>query len=69
MIVFIRPTVLRNDAEAPAEARRRSKILKVGEELGLDKWFIKDDDTNRTNNAASEKTQKTETNRPSGDAR
>jgi len=66
LIVFIRPTVLRNDAEAVAEARRRSKILKVGEELGLDKWFIKDDDTNRINNAAPDKASKTETNRPAG---
>jgi general secretion pathway protein D len=64
LIVFIRPTVLRNDAEAVAEARRRSTIMKMGEELGLDKLF-KGADTNRINSAAPEKTQKTEINRPS----
>ena len=68
LIVFIRPTVLRNDAEAVAEARRRSKIMKVGEELGLDKLF-KSDDTNRTDKAApAKKIGKTETNHPPGDA-
>ena len=66
LIVFIRPTVLRNDAEAVAAARRRSEVLKMGEELGLDKWFIKGDDTNRINNAAPDKARKTETNRPVG---
>lgn len=39
LIVFIRPTVLRSDAQAVAEARRRSRMLKAGEELELDKKF------------------------------
>ena len=64
LIVFIRPTVLRNDAEAVAEARRRSQMLKAGEELGLDKQF-NGPDANRINSATpKETTQKTETNSP-----
>ncbi len=43
LLVFIRPTVLRNDAEAVAEARRRSRMLKANEELELDKQFRRDD--------------------------
>jgi type II secretory pathway component GspD/PulD (secretin) len=39
LIVFIRPTVLRNAAEAVAEARRRSRMLKAGEELQLEEKF------------------------------
>jgi general secretion pathway protein D len=35
LIVFIRPTVLRNDAEVQAESRRRAEMLKAGEELDL----------------------------------
>jgi general secretion pathway protein D len=65
LIVFIRPTVLRNDAEAVAEARRRSQMLSAGEELSLDKHF-RNDATNRINNAAPDKASKTETNRPAG---
>jgi hypothetical protein len=55
--------VLRNGDEAVAEARRRSAILKVGEELGLDKWLFKDNDTNRIDKLSPEKIQNTETNR------
>jgi general secretion pathway protein D len=39
LIVFIRPTVLRNNAAAMAEAKRRSEMLKAGAELELDKQF------------------------------
>ena len=39
MIIFIRPTVLRTDTEAVAEARRRTRLLKAGEELELEKRF------------------------------
>ncbi len=39
LIIFIRPTVLRTDTEAMAEARRRSKMLKAGEELELERHF------------------------------
>jgi general secretion pathway protein D len=39
LIIFIRPTVMRNDAEAVAAARRRSRLLKAGEELELEKRF------------------------------
>jgi general secretion pathway protein D len=39
LIIFIRPTVLRTDQAAVAEARRRSRILKAGEELGLESMF------------------------------
>jgi general secretion pathway protein D len=39
LIVFIRPTVLRGDAQAMAEAKRRSQMLKASEELELDKKF------------------------------
>jgi general secretion pathway protein D len=35
LIVFIRPTVLRNAAAAIEEARRRARMLKAGEELEL----------------------------------
>jgi general secretion pathway protein D len=39
LIIFIRPTVLRTDTEAVAEARRRTRLLKAGEELELEKRF------------------------------
>ncbi|MGD0650784.1 MAG: type II secretion system secretin GspD [Verrucomicrobiia bacterium] len=39
LIIFIRPTVLRTDAQAVAEARRRSRLLKGAEELELEKQF------------------------------
>jgi len=39
LIIFIRPTVLRNDGEAVAEARRRSRLLKSGDDLELEKRF------------------------------
>ena len=39
LIVFIRPTVLRGNAAAMAEAKRRSEMLKASEELELDKKF------------------------------
>jgi general secretion pathway protein D len=39
LIVFIRPTVMRTDAQAVAEARRRARMLKAGEELELEKRF------------------------------
>jgi general secretion pathway protein D len=67
LIVFIRPTVLRNDAGAVAEARRRSQMLKAGEELELDKLF-KGCNTNRVDHAAPEKTYGTVTNSPPNDA-
>ena len=40
LIVFIRPTVLRGNAAAMAEAKRRSEMLKAGKELELDKQFF-----------------------------
>ncbi len=42
LIVFIRPTVLRGDAAAMAEAKRRSQMLKAGSELELDKQFTRE---------------------------
>ena len=39
LIIFIRPTVMRTDAAASSEARRRSRILKAADELELDKHF------------------------------
>jgi type II secretory pathway component GspD/PulD (secretin) len=39
LIIFIRPTVLRNDREAVAEARRRARMLRAGSELDLEKNF------------------------------
>jgi general secretion pathway protein D len=39
LIVFIRPTVMRSDAESASEAQRRSRMLKAGEELGLEEHF------------------------------
>ena len=39
LIIFIRPSVLRTDAEAVAEARRRSRLLKSGDDLELGKFF------------------------------
>jgi general secretion pathway protein D len=44
LIIFIRPTVLRTDTEAVAEARRRSRLLKSAEDLELEKRF-KDNST------------------------
>lgn len=49
LIVFIRPTILRSTSEASAEARRRTKMLKGAEELGLDKML---EDTGATTNTA-----------------
>jgi general secretion pathway protein D len=40
LIVFIKPTVLRNDREAAEEAVRRTKLLKAGKELELEKRFL-----------------------------
>jgi general secretion pathway protein D len=40
LIVFIKPTVLRNDREAADEAVRRAKLLKAGKELDLEKRFL-----------------------------
>ena len=39
LIIFIRPTVMRTDAAAAAEARRRSRLLKAADELELDRHF------------------------------
>jgi len=39
LIVFIRPTVLRTDAQTVAEAKRRAQQLKAGEELELPRRF------------------------------
>ena len=39
LIVFLRPTVLRNDLEAVTEARRRRDMLKAGKELDLENAF------------------------------
>jgi len=39
LIVFIRPTVLRGNAAAVAEAQRRSRMIRAGEELELGKQF------------------------------
>jgi general secretion pathway protein D len=39
LIVFIRPTVMRTDAEAVAEAHRRVTMLTAGKELELEKRF------------------------------
>jgi type II secretory pathway component GspD/PulD (secretin) len=36
LIIFIRPTVMRDNLQAVAEARRRASLLKGAEELGLD---------------------------------
>ena len=39
LIIFIRPTVLRTDVAAMAEARRRSRLMKAADEMELDKQF------------------------------
>jgi general secretion pathway protein D len=39
LIIFIRPTVLRTDAIAMAEARRRTLMLHMGDQLELDRYF------------------------------
>lgn len=39
LVIFIRPSVLRNDDEAVAEARRRTKMLGMGRELDLEHYF------------------------------
>ncbi len=46
LIIFIRPTVMRTDKEAVAEARRRARMLRAGQELDLEKHF----EHNMTNN-------------------
>lgn len=40
LILFIRPTVLRNQAEAVAEAIHRTNMLKAGKELNLNEQFM-----------------------------
>ena len=54
LIIFIRPSVLRNDREAVAEARRRAAMLKAGEELGLEQQFAPSE--SHTNKPAANKT-------------
>ena len=39
LIIFIRPTVLRTDVAAMADARRRSRLMKAADEMELDKQF------------------------------
>jgi general secretion pathway protein D len=39
LIIFIRPTVMRTDDQAVAEAHRRAALLRAGEELELEKRF------------------------------
>ena len=39
LIIFIRPTVLRTDEAAMAEARHRTRMLNMGDQLELDKYF------------------------------
>jgi general secretion pathway protein D len=41
LIIFIRPTVMRTDAQAFAEARRRASMLSSSSELELEKRFLK----------------------------
>jgi general secretion pathway protein D len=41
LIIFIRPTVMRTDREAREVALARSRLLKAGEELELEKQFEK----------------------------
>jgi general secretion pathway protein D len=41
LIIFIRPTVLRTDAQAFAEARRRARLLSSSGELELEKQFLR----------------------------
>jgi general secretion pathway protein D len=40
LILFIRPTVMRNQAEAVAEAIHRTDMLKAGKELNLNEQFL-----------------------------
>jgi len=46
LIIFIRPTVLRTDNEALAEARKRTKMLSTRDEMDLDRFFPKEVETN-----------------------
>ena len=39
LIIFIRPSVLRNDAAAMAEAARRTRMLNMGSEMDLEHFF------------------------------
>ena len=41
LIIFIRPTVMRTDAQAFAEARRRARLLSSSSELELEKQFLR----------------------------
>jgi len=41
LIIFIRPTVMRTDTAATAEARRRMRLMKTADELDLDKQFFR----------------------------
>jgi general secretion pathway protein D len=60
LIVFIRPTVLRTDAQAMAEARGRSHQLKAGEELELEKRFLPKTSKPATAESADNQSRKSE---------
>ena len=64
LIIFIRPTVMRTDAAAAAEARRRSRILKAADELELDKHFGAAFDPTNSIPVQPETTTPTPTNAP-----
>ena len=55
LIIFIRPTVMRTDTAATAEARRRMRLMKTADELDLDKQFFRpaSDATNSSSSKAS----------------
>jgi general secretion pathway protein D len=53
LIMFIRPVVLRNNAEAVAEAKRRAQMMDAGKELKLDNQFKDNTPTNITPNAVA----------------
>ena len=65
LIIFIRPTVMRNDPAATAEARRRSRMLKAVDELELDKQFQRPGDS--TNLVPNKSGGATTTNAPAAD--
>ena len=48
LVIFIRPSVLRNDDEAVAEARRRTRMLGMGKELDLEHYFPANESSTNT---------------------
>jgi general secretion pathway protein D len=67
LIMFIRPTVMRNQAEAVAEAIHRTSMLKAGRELNLNEQFLSGPATDAATHAPANDAPPSTTESISGD--